>query len=142
MFYVIVLDHMFCKATIYVLYKIQTWYFKKQFLSLVQYKYRPQVGQDTNALWSAPSFSQKLHRMRFSLNSGNRVNISFGSDDSSAFCLLVLLKGKDCCQLLYFPMNDFATTILKSSKEIQLPGFVYTMWLFTMAMSMASPNKI
>ena len=130
----IVLDHMFCKTTIFVLYKIQTWYFIKQFLSLVQHKYRPQVGQDANVLWSAPSSSQKLHRMRFSLNSSIRV--TFGSDDSNAFHLLVLLKGKDCCQLLYLPIHDFATTILKSSKEIELPGFVYTTWLFTMAMSM------
>ena len=58
----IVLDHMF--------YKILIWCFRKQFLSLVQHKDRPQVGQVTNILWSAPSFLQKLHRMRFSLNSG------------------------------------------------------------------------
>ena len=38
--------------------------------SLVQHKDRPQVGQVTNILWSAPSFLQKLHRMRISLNSG------------------------------------------------------------------------
>ena len=120
----IVIDHMFSKTTKYVLYKMYTWCFRKQFLSFVQHKYRPQFGQDTNFLWSAPSFLQKLHRKHFSLNSGMCVGISFGSDDSSAFHLLVLLKGKDRCRLLYLPMNDFATAISKSSKEIELPSFV------------------
>ena len=55
------------------------------------------------------------------------VGISFGSDDSSAFYLLVLLKGKDRCRLLYLRINDFATAILKSSKKIELPSFVYAM---------------
>ena len=90
-------------------------------------KYRPQVEQDTNVFWSAPSFLQKLHRMRFLLNSGKCVGISISSDHSSAFRLLVLLKGKDRCRLLYLPINDFATAILKSSKEIELPSFVYPM---------------
>ena len=128
MFYnVIVLDHMFYKTTIYVLYKIWTWCFRKQFLSLVQHKYRPQVRQDKNVLWSAPSFLQKLHRMRFLVNPGMFVGISFGSDDSSAFYLLVLLKGNGRWRLLYLRINDFATTIFKSSKKIELPSFVYTM---------------
>ena len=65
--------------------------------------------------------------MRFSLNSGMRVGISFDSNDSSAFCLLVLLKGKDPCQMVYLPINDFAAAILKSTKQIELPSFVYTM---------------
>ena len=68
-------------------------------------------------LWSAPSFLPKLHGMRYSLNSGMSVGISF----------IVLLKGKDCYGLLYLPINDFATTILKSSKEIEVPSFVDTM---------------
>ena len=127
----IVLDHMF--------YKILIWCFRKQFLSLVQHKDRPQVGQVTNILWSAPSFLQNC------IACASRwipafVGISFCSDDTSAFRLLVLLKGKDYCRLLYLPINDFATTILKSSKEIELPSFVYTMWLFAMAMSMRSKN--
>ena len=95
---------------------------------------------DTDVLWSAPSFLQKLHRMSLSLNSGIRVGISFGSDESSTFRLLVLLKGKDHCWLLYLPIIDFATKTLKSSKEIELPRSVYTMWLWTMAMSMRSKN--
>ena len=112
MFYnVIVLDHMFYSTTIYALYKIQTPCFRKQFLSLAQHKYRPQARQDKNDLWSVPSFSQKLHRMRFLLNSGMCDGISFGSDGSSVFHFLVLLKGKDRCQLLYLQMNDFATPI-------------------------------
>ena len=53
--------------------------------------------------------------------------ISFSSDDSSAFRLLVLLKGKDSCRVLYLPINDFATTILKLTKEIELTSFAYTM---------------
>ena len=73
-----------------------------------------------------------LHRMRFSLNSGMCVGISFGSNDSSDFRLLALLKGKDRRRLLYLPVNDFATKILKSSEEIELPSFVtqcdYTQW--------------
>ena len=73
-----------------------------------------------------------MHRMRFSLNSGMCVGISFGSNDSSDFRLLALLKGKDRRRLLYLPVNDFATKILKSSEEIELPSFVtqcdYTQW--------------
>ena len=70
--------------------------------------------------------------MHFSLNSGMCVGISLGSDDSSAFCLLVLLKGKDRCWLLNLPINDFETTILKSSKEFELLSFVYaTIWART-----------
>ena len=70
---------------------------ESNFLSLVRNKYRPQVRQDTNVLWSAPSFLLKLNGMHFSLNSGMCVGISFGSDDSSAFWLLALLKGiVDC----------------------------------------------
>ena len=72
---------------------------------------------------------QKLHCMRFLLNSGMCFGISFSSDDSNAFRLLVLIKGKDHCRLLYLLTNDFVTTILKWSKEIELPGFLYTTWL-------------
>ena len=32
------------------------WWFKKQFLSLVKHKCRPNVWQDTKVLWSEPSF--------------------------------------------------------------------------------------
>ena len=45
--------------------------------------------------------------MRFSLNSGMCVGVSCGSDDSSAFRMLVQLKGKYRCQLLYLPINNF-----------------------------------
>ena len=69
---------------------------------------------------------QKLHHMCFSWNSTMCVGISFGSSDSSAFRLLVLLKGKDCCRVLYLPINNFATTLLKSSKKIELPNLVYS----------------
>ena len=56
--------------------------------------------------------------MSFSLNSGMCVDISFGSHASSAFSLLVLLKGKDRRQLVYLPINDFPTTILKSKRKL------------------------
>ena len=66
-------------------------------ICLVQHKYRPQAGQETNFLWSAPSVLQKLHRMPFFLTSGMCVGISFASDDSSDFRLLVLFKEKNRC---------------------------------------------
>ena len=93
----------------------------------MQHECRPQIGQDTNVLWSAPSFLQKLYHMRFSLNSGICVGISFGSDDYSAFHLLILLKGKDSCQLVYLPINNSVTTFWNQGRKLNYQTF-YTQW--------------
>ena len=129
MFYnVIVLDHMLYKTTIYVFYKIQTWCFRKQFFSLPMYSTSTDHGSDNIQIF----YGQLLHFCKNCIACTSPwflacFAISFSSDDSSAFRLLVLLKGKDSCRVLYLPINDFATTILKLSKEIELTSFAYTM---------------
>ena len=135
MFYnVIVLDHIIYKTTIYVLYKIYTWCFRKQLLTLVWNKYRPHTGQIRYKCFMVSSFIFAKIESHALLVKFWHVCWYFLWQWWLQCFLLACSAQRNCCWLLYLPINDFATAILKSSKEIELPSFVYVMWLFTMAM--------